>query len=129
MPLLLLTIPFAVVLWFVMVRPQQERMKAHQRLVAELAVGDRVISAGGIHGEILAVTDDTVDLLVAEGVVLTMARPAIARRIEDPAETADVESVESVESIERGRDNDVDGDDAADRSASGQGGPSGEDEG
>lgn len=126
MPLLLLTIPFAVVLWFVMVRPQQERMKAHQRLVAELAVGDRVISAGGIHGEILAVTDDTVDLLVAEGVVLTMARPAFARRIEDPAETADVESVES---IERGRDNDVDGDDAADRSASGQGGPSGEDEG
>jgi preprotein translocase subunit YajC len=125
-PLLLLTIPFAVVLWFVMVRPQQERMKAHQRLVAELAVGDRVISAGGIHGEILAVTDDTVDLLVAEGVVLTMARPAFARRIEDPAETADVESVES---IERGRDNDVDGDDAADRSASGQGGPSGEDEG
>lgn len=102
--LLFLTIPFAVVLWFVMVRPQQQRVKEHQAMVAELQAGDQVVSAGGIHGYLVSVDDETVQMEVAEGVVLTLARAAISRKVspeedqpDDPAVDADVFDTEQSE--------------------------------
>lgn len=84
MPTLLLTFLLIGVGWFLLIRPQQERAKAQRALVDALAVGDRVISAGGIHGTITAVADETIELEVAPGVVLTLARPAVARRVDEP---------------------------------------------
>ena len=46
-----------------------------------LAVGDEVVTAGGIFGTLTQVHDETVVLTVAPGVELTMARPAIHRRL------------------------------------------------
>lgn len=86
---LLLTFLFIGIGWFIIIRPQQERARAQRATVATLAVGDRVISAGGIHGTLTAVTEETVGLEVAPGVVLTLARPAIARRIDADADTDD----------------------------------------
>lgn len=88
MPALLLTFVFIAIGWFLIVRPQQQRMREQRELVAALAPGDRVITAGGIHGELVSVGEETVELLVADGIVLTLARPAIARLVDrtgDPA--------------------------------------------
>lgn len=52
---------------------------------AALAVGDEVVSAGGIFGTLAQVDDETVVLTVAPGVDVTVARPAIVRRL-DPNE-------------------------------------------
>lgn len=79
---LILTFLFIGIGWFIIIRPQQERARAQRATVATLAVGDRVVSAGGIHGTVTEVTTDTIGLEVASGVVLTLARPAIARRID-----------------------------------------------
>jgi preprotein translocase subunit YajC len=79
---LLLTFLFIGVGWFLIIRPQQERARAQRAVVATLAVGDRVISAGGIHGTVTEVEAETVGLEVAPGIVVTLARPAIARRID-----------------------------------------------
>ncbi len=88
---LLLTFLFIGIGWFLLIRPQQERAKAQRAMVAALTVGDRVISAGGIHGTLTEVADETVRLEVAPGIELTLARPAIARRIDpdDPADGTD----------------------------------------
>ena len=79
---LLVTFVFIAIGWCLIVRPQQQRMREQRELVAALAPGDRVITAGGIHGELVSVDDETVELRVAAGVVLTIARPAIARLVD-----------------------------------------------
>lgn len=69
------------VMYFIMVRPQQKRVAAHRRLVETLEVGDKVVTIGGLHGEIKSVDDDTVELEVAEDTVLKFAKSAIAAKL------------------------------------------------
>jgi preprotein translocase subunit YajC len=69
----------AVAFFFVVVLPQRRRLAAHRNFVAALAVGDEVITTGGVFGTIRTVSDDRVGLEVAPGTVLTVARLAIAQ--------------------------------------------------
>ena len=85
----------AVVFFFLVVRPQRRQMAARRQLIAAVAVGDDVITAGGIYGTVLAIDGEVLKLEVADGVVLTLAREAIARRRGD----------ESDESVETAGDN------------------------
>lgn len=70
-----------VVFYFLMVRPQRKRQKEHGKLVQDLKKGDRVITAGGIYGEIESLDQDTVVLKVESG-LLRVARVSIIRRRE-----------------------------------------------
>ncbi len=82
----LIILPIMLVLMYLLViRPQQQRMRAHQALVSSLEVGDEVVSSGGIYGRIVALGDEVVTLDVADGVHIRLARAAIGRRVaEDP---------------------------------------------
>jgi preprotein translocase subunit YajC len=55
-----------VVLYFLMIRPQMKRQKEHKALIAALAKGDEVISAGGLLGKVTKVADNYVTIEVAE---------------------------------------------------------------
>jgi preprotein translocase subunit YajC len=77
LPLLLLA------MYFLVIRPQQQRIRAQQSLVAALQVGDEVVSSSGIYGRITDLTDDIAMLEVADGIELRLARGAIARRLTD----------------------------------------------
>jgi preprotein translocase subunit YajC len=71
---------FALVLaafFLLIVLPQRRRSLARQQYLAQLSVGDDVITNGGIFGTILELDDEAVDLRVADGVVLHVARAAI----------------------------------------------------
>jgi len=72
----------AVAFYLLMIRPQQKRQKEHQALMNALAEGDRVVTIGGMFGRIAAMTDETVDLIVADGVTVTYARSAVARKVD-----------------------------------------------
>jgi preprotein translocase subunit YajC len=63
------------------VRPQRRQMAAHRALVASLQVGDEVVTSGGIYGTIRGLDNGTVDLEVSSGIVLRVARGAIAQRV------------------------------------------------
>src|SRR5690606_34389467 len=54
-----------VILYFLMIRPQMKRQKAHRNLVANLAKGDEVITSGGFLGKITKVSDNYITLEVA----------------------------------------------------------------
>ena len=75
LPLLLLA------MYFLVIRPQQQRIRAQQALVAALREGDEVVSSAGIYGRITSLTDEIAILEVADGVELRIARGAIARRL------------------------------------------------
>ncbi len=64
--------------FFLIVLPQRRRMTAHRGLMAALAPGDDVVTTGGLYGSIRALDETTVDLEIAPGVVVTVARGAIA---------------------------------------------------
>ncbi len=87
-------------MYLLLVRPQQKRLKAQRAMIASVAVGDEVVTAGGIIGTVRVLTDDRIHLEVAEGVELRLLRGAVSRTI-DPA-TAEV--LEPEEAIERQED-------------------------
>lgn len=70
---------FAVV-YFLVIRPQQNEQKQHQALLASLQQGDAVVSATGLHGTIHEVQAEVVVLEIAPGVRITVDRSAIKRR-------------------------------------------------
>ncbi|MEV4343957.1 preprotein translocase subunit YajC [Actinoplanes sp. NPDC049596] len=86
-PLLLIVLLFAV-MYFLMIRPQQKRRREAQQMQNALGPGDRIVTIGGLHGEVVAVDDDIVTLEISEGVHVNFARPAIARVLADTDKTA-----------------------------------------
>ncbi len=84
---LLLPILFLVVLWMLLIRPQQKRQKEHRRMVGELKVGDDVVTVGGMHGRVVELDDETMDLEVTDDIVLRFQRSSLARVVQDELET------------------------------------------
>jgi preprotein translocase subunit YajC len=70
------------VFYFVLIRPQQQKVKEHRELVASLEVGDDVMTTGGIYGEVTAIDGEVLLLEVADGIELRLSREAIAELVE-----------------------------------------------
>ena len=68
-----------VVMYLLLIRPQQTKAKKHKELLRQLKVGDRIVTNGGIHGTISGVQDKTLLIEVAEKIEIEVARGAIAR--------------------------------------------------
>lgn len=73
-----------LLMYLLMLRPEQKRRKAQQELLASIKVGDRVVTLGGMHGEVASLTDKTVTLRV-DTVRMTFDRTAVARVERDEA--------------------------------------------
>ena len=67
------------IFWFLLIRPQQKRMREHQEMVKNLRRGDTVVTAGGIVGKVNKVVDDN-DFIIetGEGLKLRMVRSAVS---------------------------------------------------
>lgn len=63
-----------VVFYFLLILPQQRKQKQHRKLIAELNKGDRVVTSSGIRGTIANVKEDTVTLLIADGVKIELEK-------------------------------------------------------
>ena len=74
-----------VVFYFLLIRPQQKKARAHRELVAALRRGDRVVTAGGIMGVVAKVSNDQEVLVeIAEGVRVRMVRSQITDVLTKP---------------------------------------------
>jgi preprotein translocase subunit YajC len=67
-----------LVLYFLMIRPQQKKAKEHKAMLDALGKGDEVISQGGIAGRVTKVGDDFVTLAIADNVEIQIQKPSIA---------------------------------------------------
>ena len=72
--------------YLLLLRPQQKRVKTHNALVASVGVGDEIVSAGGIVGVVTEVDERDVKFESAPGVVVTLAKGAIAQKAPGAAE-------------------------------------------
>ncbi|MBM7066688.1 preprotein translocase subunit YajC [Actibacterium sp. 188UL27-1] len=75
-PLILI---FAI-MYFLLIRPQQKKVKEHQAMVTALRRGDQVVTQGGLIGKVSKVKDDNeVEVEVADGVKVRVVRATIAQ--------------------------------------------------
>jgi preprotein translocase subunit YajC len=73
-----------VLLWLVVMRPQRRRQVEQQRMIADLRIGDEVLTVGGIYGQVTGLTDDEVTVEIAPRIEVRVARRAIAGVVRDP---------------------------------------------
>ena len=73
-PLILM---FAI-FYFLLIRPQQKKSKQHKAMLGAVRKGDKVITSGGLHGEITGLTEDAVTMEIAPKVRVKVSRGAIA---------------------------------------------------
>lgn len=74
-------IPLILVFYFLMIRPQRAKMRAHQELMGNLEVGDEIETIGGVIGTISGMTDDEFLLEASPGTTLRISRGAVRRKL------------------------------------------------
>jgi preprotein translocase subunit YajC len=75
--------------FFLIVRPQRRQQMIRRQIIAAVQVGDQIITSGGVYGTVVALAADALDLEIAPGVTIKVARGAVAERIFDEDETDD----------------------------------------
>ncbi|MBC2600748.1 preprotein translocase subunit YajC [Puniceicoccus vermicola] len=83
-PILFFILLFAG-MWFLIIAPQRKRQKQQEAMIKALKTGDKILTSGGIFGEITNVKDDRLVVKVAEGVKVELGRSFVANKVEDPS--------------------------------------------
>ncbi len=73
------------VFWFMIMRPQQRRVKEQKALLSGVKQGDKVVAAGGILGTVRRVDDDQLHLQVADNVVIKVDKGSVTKKLTDPS--------------------------------------------
>ncbi|SDE36350.1 preprotein translocase subunit YajC [Paracoccus isoporae] len=77
-----------VIMYFLILRPQQKRVKEHRNMVEALKRGDQVITQGGLIGKVTDVKDDELTVEIAQGVKVRVVRATIAQVVNKTAPVA-----------------------------------------
>ena len=75
-----------VLMWALLIQPQRRRQQQQARLLTELAVGDEVVTLGGLYGKVQSLDDDAVMLEIAPQTSVRVAKSAVAGRAAPKAE-------------------------------------------
>ncbi len=73
-------IAFFLIMYALMIRPQQKQQKEHKKMLAEVKRGDQIVTSGGIHGRVTGVTDDILTVEIAERVRVKLNKSAVSSR-------------------------------------------------
>jgi preprotein translocase subunit YajC len=99
--LIVIVILFAL-FWLLLLRPQRRRAADQRELMSSLEPGDEIISTGGIYGVIRSIDGDELHVEIADGLVIRMARAAVAGLVERNEEPDETESDEDEERVKAG---------------------------
>jgi len=80
LPLVILLLVFGAIFYFMLIRPQRRRQQQMNQLVGSLKRGDKVITAGGIYGEIESVGETSVVLVLEDGAKIRLAKSSIVKK-------------------------------------------------
>jgi len=75
--MLIFLVAIFAAMYFLMIRPRQKQQKQHEEIMQELRVGEKVIIAGGIYGQIESLGEDTAILRIESGATMKVARNSI----------------------------------------------------
>ncbi|MDZ7373630.1 MAG: preprotein translocase subunit YajC [candidate division KSB1 bacterium] len=74
-----------LIMYFLIFRPQAKRQKEHQKMLASIQKGDRIVTVGGIYGTVVGIKEKENILIVkiAENVKIELARGSVARKLSE----------------------------------------------
>ncbi|MEM7271720.1 MAG: preprotein translocase subunit YajC [Actinomycetota bacterium] len=78
-----------VLMYAILILPQQRRNREHRALLAALEEGDEVVTNAGVYGFVAAVEEDVVWLEVAEGTELKISKSSVASKVQVPGSSED----------------------------------------
>jgi preprotein translocase subunit YajC len=76
--LIIPTVLIIGIMYFLMIRPQQRRLKEHRDMVAAIRRGDTVVTSGGIIGKVTKVEENELQVEIAEGVKIKIVRGTVS---------------------------------------------------
>lgn len=82
MPNLIIIVVLFALFWVLLVRPQRRRGLEQRELLGSLEPGDEIVSTGGLFGVIRSIDGDELQVEIAEGLVVRMAKRAVAGLVE-----------------------------------------------
>ena len=73
-----------VIMYLLIIRPQQKKQKEHQRMLDSVKKGDKIVTSGGIYGQIVGIKerDQTLIVKVADNVKVELSRGSVSRILE-----------------------------------------------
>ncbi len=74
MGMLIMMVAIFAIMWLFMIRPQQKKQKEIRNFQNSLAEGSKVVTGGGVYGTVKRIDKNTVDVEIARGVVVTVAK-------------------------------------------------------
>jgi preprotein translocase subunit YajC len=77
-PTLLFLVGFMVLIWFLMIRPENKRRKSHQEMLSSLEIGDDVVTSGGILGKITKIGDQFLEVTLNDSMKVKVQVSAIS---------------------------------------------------
>jgi len=77
LPMIVILVLLFGMFYFLMVRPMRQREKKHDEMVQQLQVGDRVITAGGIYGEIASIEQDSILIKIESGATMRVTKGSV----------------------------------------------------
>ncbi len=78
LPLILL---FAI-FYFLIIRPQQKQQKAHKAMLSALQKGDKIVTNGGLHAEVIKTEEDFIKIKLSDTAIVKLDRAFVARKID-----------------------------------------------
>jgi preprotein translocase subunit YajC len=85
MPIIMFGLVF-VIFYFFIIRPQNKKQKETEKMIAAVKKGDKVITIGGVHGEVTSTKEQTLIIKVDDDCKIEFSRTAIASVVGDPKE-------------------------------------------
>ena len=68
------------IFYLLIIRPQQKKAKEHREMIESLKKGDNVVTAGGLHGKVVGITENVVTLEIASNVRVKVSKDYIAAK-------------------------------------------------
>ena len=77
-PTLFLLFGFMILIYFLMIRPENKRRKTHQDMLASLDVGEEIVTAGGILGKVTKINDQYIELSISDTTKIKIQKTSIS---------------------------------------------------
>ena len=77
-PTLFLMFGFMILIYFLMIRPENKRRKTHQEMLSSIEMGEEIVTAGGILGKVTKISDQYLELSVSENTKIKVQKTSIS---------------------------------------------------
>ena len=77
-PTLFLLFGFMILIYFLMIRPENKRRKTHQEMLTSIEVGEEIVTAGGILGKVSKISDQYLELSISEDTKIKVQKTSIS---------------------------------------------------